>query len=710
MKIRVLGALLAIALPAAALGEARIVHHTIRAKIDPESSRLVASDRLTVEGHDSSMLRFLLHRDLKIKTIRLEERDLRWEEKAYDSSRWGEEEGSEGSSYDGTREVAVNLRGPEQGRFELLVEYEGVVLDSLHPPKEAYGRSFMTTSGLIEERGAYLAGSTVWTPTIPGDLFTFRLEALVPSDWESVSQGTLAARYEEGVHRVGRWESKDPMEEIYLVAGPYVFRETEAGGRRFQSYLYEAGDGQELHERYAAATGDLLERYSREIGEYPFPKFALVENFWQTGFGMPSFTLLGTQVIRLPFIIHTSYGHEILHNWWGNGVFVDWERGNWCEGLTAYGADYAFKKERSDAEAAQYRRGELQKYRDYVSANEDFPLVDFRSRSDASTQAVGYSKSTMVFHMLRNFIGEGAFREGLRALFRDRKFQVAGWTDLRAAFEKASGADLEMFFEQWTTRRGAPSLNLESVEATKGWSGKYTVKGVVRQGEPPFHVDAPLVIETGAGKDTLTVYLTGKEMKFEWSGSDLPRAVSVDPEFDLFRRLDRTEIPPALSGTLGADSLLIVLPPEGACAFDGELAVLAEQWGKAPGATVVRGAVPEAFLNRRGVWLLGPTVYTERFLESLPAGSGLDGEDWVTPSGRFPAGGHTAVLTARHPGNPDMTWSLVMPPEGEPVASIGRKIPHYGRYGYLVFEGDTNVDKGEWAVTESPLRVTVEVK
>ena len=34
---------------------------------------------------------------------------------------------------------------------------------------------------------------------------------------------------------------------------------------------------------------------------------------------MPSFTLMGSRIIRFPFILHSSYPHEILHNW-GNGL------------------------------------------------------------------------------------------------------------------------------------------------------------------------------------------------------------------------------------------------------------------------------------------------------------------------------------------------------------------------------------------------------
>ena len=104
--------------------------------------------------------------------------------------------------------------------------------------------------------------------------------------------------------------------------------------------------------------------YRGLIGPYPYTKFAMVENFWETGYGMPSFTLLGPSVLRFPFILTSSYPHEILHNWWGNSVFVDYASGNWCEGLTAYLADHLIQEQRGTG--ATYRRNTLQKYRDYV--------------------------------------------------------------------------------------------------------------------------------------------------------------------------------------------------------------------------------------------------------------------------------------------------------------------------------------------------------
>ena len=90
---------------------------------------------------------------------------------------------------------------------------------------------------------------------------------------------------------------------------------------------------------------------------YPYASFALVENFWETGYGMPGFTLLGPRVIRFPWILTSSYPHELLHNWWGNAVYVDYGRGNWCEGLTAYMADHLFAEQRGEGEI--YRRATL---------------------------------------------------------------------------------------------------------------------------------------------------------------------------------------------------------------------------------------------------------------------------------------------------------------------------------------------------------------
>ncbi|MEZ5450560.1 MAG: M1 family aminopeptidase [Thiolinea sp.] len=179
----------------------------------------------------------------------------------------------------------------------------------------------------------------------------------------------------------------------------------------------------ELAERYLKATQRYIKEYSELLGAYPYDKFVTVESFWETGWGMPSFTLLGSRVMRLPFILHSSFPHEILHNWWGNGVYVDAAQGNWSEGLTAYLADHRNKE--TAGEAMNYRRDALQKYAAFAAAGGDFPLREFRSRHDRTTQAVGYDKSLMLFHMLRKRLGDEAFFAGLRQFYQSYRFRFA---------------------------------------------------------------------------------------------------------------------------------------------------------------------------------------------------------------------------------------------------------------------------------------------
>src|SRR5262249_26290673 len=149
------------------------------------------------------------------------------------------------------------------------------------------------------------------------------------------------------------------------------------------------------------------------------------------------FTLLGEQVIRFPFILHSSYPHELLHNWWGNGVFVAFAGDNWCEALPAYLAAHLTAEQRG--QGAEHRRAILERYTTYFTPENDFPLSRFQSRHDAVTEAVGYGKTAMVFNMLREKVGDAQFTEALQEFYRDNRFRLASFDDIRKSFEAATG-------------------------------------------------------------------------------------------------------------------------------------------------------------------------------------------------------------------------------------------------------------------------------
>ncbi|WP_303909010.1 M1 family metallopeptidase, partial [Thiohalomonas denitrificans] len=566
----------------------------------------------------------------------------------------------------------------EQGTRQVTLSYGGRLHHPLDEFGEGVGRSRQMTPGYIAEDGVYLGGGSGWVPFFgPEQRVTFSLDVEAPGGWSSISQG--AGSMGEGATM--RWTERLPQDQIYLMAGPFHVSRQPAGPAEAQVYLREKDP--QLAQRYLDATSDYLELFSELMGEYPYAKFALVENFWETGYGMPSFTLLGPRVLRLPFILYSSYPHEILHNWWGNGVFVDYETGNWSEGLTAYMADHLLKERKG--EGAEYRRDQLQKYAEYVSGSRDFPLQAFTSRHSGASQAIGYGKSLMLFHMLRLRLGDEVFLEGLRHLYREHRFTEAAFADVRRSFEAVSGKALSDFFRHWVERPGAPRLNLEAVETEEGALNlTLTQKGPGK----PFPLQVPVVVRMSDGtldEHRVSLDVERSEVSLPLSGE--PQCVAIDPRFDLFRRLLPGEIPVSLDSLLGADSLLLVVPAGGPDPMRRAYQRLAEGWSAGNSGVSVRADDElESLPTDRPVWLLG---WTNRFRNQLAEAlddSAQLASDSVELEGRdWPQDRRSFVLTASRRGGAPIAWMAADTPAAVP--GLARKVPHYGNYGYLGFTG-----------------------
>ena len=175
-----------------------------------------------------------------------------------------------------------------------------------------------------------------------------------------------------------------------------------------------------------------------------------MENFFASGLGMPSFTLLGSGSIKRQYIQPYALGHEIVHSWIGNSVFNRAGQGNWVEGLTTYLANYYWHELTHDAQQAlEQRRLMIQAYSLYVRPEQDYSVLQFLRKSDEKDNAIGYQKAAFVFHLLRREIGDKAFWGALKTFVREFQNRPADWTDLEGVFSRVSGQNLRWFFKQW---------------------------------------------------------------------------------------------------------------------------------------------------------------------------------------------------------------------------------------------------------------------
>ncbi len=688
------GLSLAAAAPRASAPAAdRVAHHALSVTLVPATHQLAVTDTITWPSGDAAPpSTFLLNARLRITRA----------EPAVEEVALGDVDAAFGAG--------TSARTPlKRYRFtapaaSATLGYEGPMDFALSDPKEEYTRGFRDTIGLVGPDGVYLAASSFWHPRFGDELVTFTMEAAAPEGWHLISQGNGTSRDASG-H--ARWDSAGRMDEIYLVGGPlHVYRDS-AGAVEALVYLRQP-DGS-LANKYLGATAQYIEMYRSLIGPYPYGKFALVENFWETGYGMPTFTLLGSQVIRFPFILTSSYPHEILHNWWGNSVFVDYDSGNWCEGLTAYMADHLIQEQRGAGD--EYRRATLQKYRDYVKTGRDFPLSEFRNRFSAATEAVGYGKSLMGFHQLRRTMGDEAFRTTVARLAREFKGRRASFTDIQRIAESVSGKPLDWLFSDLVTRAGAPVLEVKAGPGSVRADGAaFVVDGLLQQTQPgaPFIVDVPVVVQTAQGATTTMVRLDKAQAPFSIRVESAPLALYVDPRFDVFRRLDPRETPPSIGQIFGEPRILAILPSAAPAAELDAWRALFAGWQSDAHAIEFRldSETPDLPADR-AVWiagrqnrLAGRVLGAAQGLTATTTAVEVDGE-------KMALAGHTLVVVVRHPGSQEKAIGLLTVDPAAAFPGLGRKLPHYGKYSYLGFEGDepANIIKGQWRQSDSPLVV-----
>ena len=663
------------------------VHHSLRVTLDPLSNYISVTDTITLPETFSDIEQdFLLNENLTITdssvTVILQG-------------------GSDSSTAIGINSTGADTASSNRYGFslqnrrnrQLELSYEGRIFQAAQQASTQYSQSFSETSGIINEQGVYLNGASLWVPNFEQGLVSFDLAVEFASgaeNWSVVSQGTAAGQ--------NGWVENNPMEEIYLIAADFTRYAVESDHVDMLVYLRQPDPN--LAAKYLDATERYLALYEPLLGNYPFDKFALVENFWETGYGMPSFTLLGSQIIRFPFIIDSSYPHEILHNWWGNGVYPDYDSGNWSEGLTAYLADHLFQEMNSLGH--EYRKDNLIRYRNYVAEETDFALNEFTSRSSAATQAVGYGKTLMLWHMLRQQIGDQVFIDGLRRLYQDYRFQQIGFAEIALLFSEFTNRDLQPFFDQWVNRVGAPKLEL-SVEEDNDNRARIMLTQV--QNDPAYQLTVPVALFY-AGESEPRIYHIELSQKFQGMMADNfedLQAVVVDPYFDLFRQLDREEIPPTIGQLFGAAQISFIVPEQ-----DREHWVrLAESFAAGVEAQILMAEEIEQLPADRSVWILGKdnpfasfiadsvAVYDARFTDT---GLSLTGSQ-VEYANR------SSVLTGRHPADANLAVGWIHVDDMVAMPGMIEKLPHYGKYSFLSFIGEepTNDVKGTWTSPASPM-------
>ncbi len=514
----------------------------------------------------------------------------------------------------------------------------------------------------IEDDGITLVGG--WYP-YPQQKVKYRLSATLPKGFSAYSESDNfpLIRINDQVTA----EVSKPLSSIHFVAAPYKTASLPVrAGLSIHALFFE--EDEQLATTYLAKGADYIRRYEKEIGPFLYNHFVIAANRLPTGLGMPTFTLIGQQVLRLPFIVDTSLGHEILHSWFGNSIDVNLAEGNWCEGLTAYLADHAYSKDKR--EDIRYRKNQLLNYHSYINKSNNFPLSDFRwaghsGKNNKAKRAVGYSKAMMLFHELNQLVGEENFSLAIKDFYKNYRDHEASWTDIRDLFQRVTKEDLTSFFNERLSRTELPDLQISDTSLTPTEQGSRLNFTVKQNSSEPYSLDLPIRVQSVESHEDFIKRIDSTTTQITIDLDYRPLSFSVDPDYSLMRTLSPYEQEPVFSRFLGSDKKLIIVKESEQDIYSPLLSLF-----KREGAEVIFDhEVTNKQLAEFDLLFLGIKHRSSRSIFA-----NID----------HPAAGFTLEVR-NNPLNGDHIAVLISSESAKESKAVARRLSHYGRYSFLGF-------------------------
>ncbi len=682
-----------------------IYHHNLIVNIDPEQHSLMATATIQVNAQTSrpQMMQFSLNKNLVIDAISLNEKPISFED--------GDTRTLETERDDHLYSIQLPDSIGLSTAISLSITYHGMITDQ---PRATPGLRFIkpdSTTGYIGPEGVYLTSELPWYPKIAETLGTFRVHTTVPLGWETVTQGKEVNHLVSKDGVTSEWESWVPSEELTLVANRFVKKERLWNDIAISTYLlFEHAS---LADQYLNATADYLDMYTALLGPYPFRKFSVVENFFPSGLGLPSFTLLGSRSIKRGYTQSYSLGHEIVHSWFGNWVLNDYSTGNWIEGLTTYLANYYYEEVHELKEIALNKRKQMFfEYNLYGTNQDEYPVIRFHHKEEHIDNAIGYQKVAMIFHMLRQEVGETAFFSGIRQLLRKYHERYAGWREIEKIFNQESGRNLNWFFEQWVNRGGTPTLAIShtNLQADPHNSSQYFIHITLKQLTPHYRLRLPVEVYLVNGKTYhTTIVLNQAKQILTIAVPSQPMRLAIDPAMHVLRRLDRDQIPPMLNVWVTDRLKAVFLDWTNLQSTRAYTAVL-QRLRSQTSDVIYRAGSLEYILGTSSLMLGNVRSRTDQQKGLIGCGDSIKLDDTqISVKGEKFEGPEIAwILSCPDPENPQHVMTMFDGFSPSAISKVARLFFFYGWDSYLIFNNGEVVARGLFEPISSNLEVVLQ--
>ncbi len=382
--------------------------------------------------------------------------------------------------------------------------------------------------------------SSCWFPTIdsPNQKTSQEIYMTVPDRYVTLSNGLLKeqTKNNDGT-RTDYWkfDKKHAPYLFFMGVGEFSIVEDKWKDIAVDYYV------EKEYEPYAMGifglTPEMIEFFSDYTGVvYPWSKYAQIigrdyvsgamENTTAVIHGEMAYQTASELVDENTW--ESTIAHELFHHWFGDLVTAEsWSNLTVNESFANYSQYlwYEYKYGRDHADS--HRLDEIEGYMtDEANELKDLVRYHYNSQEDMF-DGVSYNKGGAILHMLRSYLGDDAFKAGIKLYLTDNEYSTGEAHQLRLAFEEVSGKDLNWFFNQWYFSNGHPMLEVKYV-----YSEEAKIVTVQIEQTQANLFEFPLAIEVFEG-DTpkrYEVWVDQKSKSFSFKYTDKPDLVNVDAD------------------------------------------------------------------------------------------------------------------------------------------------------------------------------------
>ncbi|MBG7630655.1 MAG: M1 family metallopeptidase [Bacteroidetes bacterium] len=387
--------------------------------------------------------------------------------------------------------------------------------------------------------------SSCWFPTIdsPNQKTTQEIYMTVPDKFLTLSNGLLINKTQNSDGTRTDYWKMDQKHAPYLVfMGVGEFSEVKDSWNSLEVNYYVESDYESVAKDIFGNTPEMMTFFSTLTGvPYPWDKYSqIVVRDYVSG-AMENTTAVvhaeAAQQKKGQLIDKNEWegtiAHELFHHWFGDLVTTEsWSNLTVNESFATYSV-YLWLQHKYGQDAADaHMYDDIQVY--LQSESEDKDLVRFYYEDkEHMFDPVSYHKGSAILNMLRDFLGDEAFFEAFNYYLTQHKYGTAEAHDLRLAFEKVSGKDLNWFFNQWYFGNGHIKL---MVTYDYNTINKTVTINLNQQGNV-FSFPISLDIYGENGKKRHDVWVDKSQNSFTFPYTKLPKLINIDAKHVLLAEI-----------------------------------------------------------------------------------------------------------------------------------------------------------------------------